>query len=52
MSLPVDVPGNMALGLLSRFRVEFHECLYARMDALFELTVDPPSAKRAAGSAL
>lgn len=38
MSLPVDVPGSEALGLLSRFRVEFYECLYARADALFELT--------------
>ena len=38
MSLPVDVPGSEALGLLSRFRVEFYECLYARVDALFELT--------------
>ncbi|WP_327250181.1 hypothetical protein [Streptomyces sp. NBC_01320] len=26
------------LGLQSRFRVEFHECLYARADVLFELT--------------
>ncbi|MFE9976724.1 transposase, partial [Streptomyces hirsutus] len=38
MSLPVDVPGSEALGLLSRFRVEFHGCLYQRADALFELT--------------
>ncbi|MER6678577.1 NF041680 family putative transposase [Streptomyces sp. NPDC000983] len=38
MSLPVDVPGSKALGLLSRFRVEFYECLYKRADALFELT--------------
>ncbi|MFI8194048.1 NF041680 family putative transposase [Streptomyces sp. NPDC085946] len=38
MSLPVDVPGSEALGLLSRFRVEFYECLYQRADALFELT--------------
>src|ERR1041385_601738 len=38
MSLPVDVPGSEALGLLSRFRVEFYECLYKRADALFELT--------------
>jgi hypothetical protein len=26
------------LGLLSRFRVEFYDCLYTRADALFELT--------------
>lgn len=38
MSLPVDVPGSEALGLLSRFRVDFYECLYKRADALFELT--------------
>ncbi|MFG2950471.1 NF041680 family putative transposase [Streptomyces adustus] len=38
MSLPVGVPGSEALNLLSRFRVEFYECLYKRADALFELT--------------
>ncbi|MDK1349215.1 NF041680 family putative transposase [Streptomyces sp. 378] len=38
MSLPADVPGSEALGLLSRFRVEFYECLYKRADTLFELT--------------
>lgn len=38
MSFPVDVPAVEALGVLSRFRVEFYECLYARADALFELT--------------
>lgn len=38
MSLPVDVPASEALGLLSRFRVEFYECLYKRADTLFELT--------------
>jgi hypothetical protein len=38
MSLPVGVSGIEALGLLSRFRVEFYECLYKRADALFELT--------------
>ncbi|MET7434553.1 transposase [Streptomyces flaveolus] len=38
MSLPVGVPGIEALGLLSRFRVEFYECLYKRADALFDLT--------------
>ncbi|WP_245194926.1 transposase, partial [Kitasatospora phosalacinea] len=26
------------MGVLSRFRVEFYECLYARADVLFELT--------------
>lgn len=38
MSLPVDAPAGDAWGILSRFRVEFDECLYARADALFELT--------------
>ncbi|MGH3313279.1 MAG: NF041680 family putative transposase [Streptomyces sp.] len=38
MSLPVDAPAGDALGVLSRFRVEFYESLYARADALFELT--------------
>lgn len=38
MSLPVDAPAGAALDVLSRFRVEFYDCLYARQDALFELT--------------
>ncbi|WP_433549053.1 NF041680 family putative transposase [Streptomyces sp. CA-294286] len=38
MSLPFDVSAGQALGLLSRFRVEFYDSLYARADALFELT--------------
>ena len=38
MSLPVDEPGREALDVLSRFRVEFYDCLYARADTLFELT--------------
>jgi hypothetical protein len=38
MSLPADAPAGDALGVLSRFRVEFYESLYARADALFELT--------------
>jgi hypothetical protein len=38
MSLPVDASAGQALALLSRFRVEFYECLYARSDALFELS--------------
>ncbi|WP_406434277.1 transposase [Streptomyces sp. NBC_01589] len=38
MSLSVDAPAGEALDVLSRFRVEFYECLYARADALFELT--------------
>ncbi|MCX4752054.1 NF041680 family putative transposase [Kitasatospora purpeofusca] len=38
MSLPVDAPESAALDVLSRFRVEFYDCLYARQDALFELT--------------
>ncbi|MEE1808184.1 NF041680 family putative transposase [Streptomyces sp. BE133] len=38
MSLPLPGPAGEALDVLSRFRVEFYECLYARADALFELT--------------
>lgn len=38
MSLSADVSGREALDVLSRFRVEFYDCLYARPDALFELT--------------
>ncbi|MGW3874263.1 NF041680 family putative transposase [Streptomyces sp. NPDC005055] len=38
MSLSVDAPAGQALDVLSRFRVEFYECLYARQDTLFELT--------------
>ncbi len=38
MSLSADVSGREALDVLSRFRVEFYDCLYARADALFELT--------------
>ena len=38
MSLPVDASAGAALDVLSRFRVEFYESLYARPDALFELT--------------
>ncbi|MGW2867593.1 NF041680 family putative transposase [Kitasatospora sp. NPDC001225] len=38
MSLPANVPAGGALDVLSRFRVEFYDCLYARADALFELT--------------
>jgi hypothetical protein len=38
MSPSVDAPAGQALDVLSRFRVEFYECLYARADALFELT--------------
>ncbi|WP_344416212.1 transposase, partial [Streptomyces glomeratus] len=38
MSLPVPGSAGDALDVLSRFRVEFYECLYARADALFELT--------------
>ncbi|KUN76613.1 hypothetical protein AQJ64_37240 [Streptomyces griseoruber] len=29
---------DAALGVLSHFRVQFHDCLYTRADALFELT--------------
>jgi hypothetical protein len=38
MSLAVDAPAGDALGILSRFRVEFYECLYKRANVLFELT--------------
>ncbi|TQF01215.1 transposase [Kitasatospora acidiphila] len=38
MSLPVHAATGEALDVLSRFRVEFYESLYARPDALFELT--------------
>ncbi|MFJ1709836.1 NF041680 family putative transposase [Kitasatospora sp. NPDC088346] len=38
MSLPVEALAGDALGILSRFRVEFYECLYKRADVLFELT--------------
>lgn len=38
MRLSVDSPAGEALDVLSRFRVEFYERLYARQDALFELT--------------
>ncbi|MEV6212542.1 NF041680 family putative transposase [Kitasatospora sp. NPDC051914] len=37
MSLPHAPSTGDALGLLSRFRVEFYESLYTRADALFEL---------------
>lgn len=38
MSLPVDAPVGVALGILSCFRVEFYACLYKRADVLFEIT--------------
>ncbi|WP_438363974.1 NF041680 family putative transposase [Streptomyces viridosporus] len=38
MSLSVFRSAGDALDVLSRFRVEFYECLHARADALFELT--------------
>ncbi|MFE3520477.1 transposase [Streptomyces sp. NPDC059161] len=38
MSVPVDAPVGDALGVLSRLRVEFYDCLYSRADALFDLT--------------
>lgn len=37
-SVPDAAIGVDALGVLSRFRVEFYDCLYARADVLFELT--------------
>ncbi|MFI7501781.1 transposase [Streptomyces sp. NPDC049687] len=38
MSLSAPGPASEALDVLSRLRAEFYECLYARADALFELT--------------
>ncbi len=38
MGLSVDVPGREALDVSPRFRVEFCDCLYARANALIELT--------------
>lgn len=38
MSLPVPGSTGEAFDVLSRFRVQFYECFYARADALFELT--------------
>ncbi|WP_406385426.1 NF041680 family putative transposase [Streptomyces sp. NBC_01618] len=38
MSLPVQVSDVEPLSVLSRFRIEFYDCLYTRADALFELT--------------
>ncbi|MGV9456858.1 NF041680 family putative transposase [Streptomyces sp. NPDC003635] len=37
-SLAAEQSADAALGVLSHFRVEFYDCLYARADALFELT--------------
>ncbi|TJZ96832.1 NF041680 family putative transposase [Actinacidiphila oryziradicis] len=37
MSLPDTVPAVDPLSVLSRFRIEFYDCLYTRADALFEL---------------
>ncbi|GAA2773339.1 hypothetical protein GCM10010440_75030 [Kitasatospora cinereorecta] len=39
-SLPVQLPAVEQWGVLSRFRMDFYECLYTRADVLFELT-DP-----------
>jgi hypothetical protein len=38
ISLPVEVPAVEPLSVLSRFRIEFYDCLYTRADTLFELT--------------
>ena len=38
MSVPGEVSAGEALGVLSRFRAEFYDSLYARADTLFELT--------------
>jgi hypothetical protein len=37
MSVPNGVSAGEALGVLSRFRVEFYDSLYARADALFDV---------------
>lgn len=37
-SLAAEESADAALGVLSHFRVQFYDCLYARADALFELT--------------
>jgi len=37
-SLAPAGPADAVLGVLSRFRVEFYDCLYSRADTLFELT--------------
>ncbi|MFE7245205.1 hypothetical protein [Streptomyces sp. NPDC057582] len=37
-SLAPEQSADAALGILSRFRVQFYDCLYTRADALFELT--------------
>ncbi len=36
-SLPMQLPTVEQWGALSRFRMDFYECLYTRADALFEL---------------
>ncbi|MFC8016248.1 NF041680 family putative transposase [Streptomyces cinereoruber] len=38
MNVPAATPASEAFEVLSRFRAEFYDCLYARGDALFELT--------------
>jgi hypothetical protein len=38
LSLPSTAPAVDSFAVLSRFRVEFYDCLYTRADALFELT--------------
>lgn len=38
MSLPVATSVVEALGVLSRFRIDFYDSLCTRADALFELT--------------
>lgn len=37
-SLAPEQSADATLGMLPRFRVQFHGCLYIRADALFELT--------------
>lgn len=38
MSLSADAPAREVLRVLSRFWVDFYDCLYRRADALFERT--------------
>ncbi|WP_200259332.1 NF041680 family putative transposase [Streptomyces sp. HSG2] len=37
MSVSVNAPAGDVLGILSRYRVEFYDCLCSRTDALFDL---------------
>ncbi|MGW1875478.1 transposase [Streptomyces sp. NPDC001975] len=37
-SLGLEQSADAALGILSRFRIQFYDCLHTRAEALFELT--------------